>query len=450
MSKILIKNGTIINENRRFVGYIIVEGERIAKIGKGDYADEDAGGEFSGEVIDATGRLIMPGVIDSHVHFRDPGLTYKGDMESESTAAVAGGVTSVMDMPNTIPATTSKTELDEKFRLASEKCLVNHSFYLGATNNNIDEVRNLDPKRVCGVKLFVGASTGDMLVDEQKVISAIFEESPVLVAIHSESEAIIRRNTKMVKDRLGDKVEPYLHPSIRSAEACYRSTADMIRLAYRYDANIHILHLTTSRESSLFDTKPLEDKRISSEVCVPHLWFSYEDYFTKGNLIKCNPAIKRERDRDALRHGLHSGKIDIISTDHAPHTLEEKQKNYWEAPSGIPMIQHSLPAILELSRLGVLTAEKAVEKMSHAPAIRFGVKDRGFLREGAYADIVIVNSYSPWEVTKDNILYRCGWSPFEEKMFATRVEKTIVNGTVVYRDGEIDNSFRGKALEFER
>lgn len=450
MSKILIENGTIVNENRRFVGYIIVDGERIVKIGEGEFREEGANSEFKGERIDATDRLVMPGVIDCHVHFREPGLTQKGDMLSESRAAIAGGVTSVMEMPNTTPATITLEKLEQKFELAAERMMTNHSFYLGATNDNIEEIKRLDPKRVCGVKLFVGASTGDMLVDNPESLSALFAESPILVAAHCESEAIIRRNSKSAKVRLGDDVEPYMHPSIRSAEACYRSTADTISLADRYGANLHVLHLTTARELNLFDSMSIERKRISSEVCVPHLWFSYEDYFTKGNLIKCNPAIKRGRDRDALRKALHSGKVDTIATDHAPHLLEEKQRSYWQSPSGMPTIEHSLPAVLEMSRLGVLNAEKAVEKMCHAPAIRYGIKDRGFLREGAYADIIVVNSYSPWTVSKENILHKCGWSPFEGEMFANRVEQTIVNGVVVYNDGKFEESFRGLALEFDR
>lgn len=445
MREILIDGGTIVNEGRRTQGWVLVRGDRIAAMGEGAWE-----GPFGGRRIDATGRMVMPGVIDDHVHFREPGLDYKADIYTESRAAVAGGVTSYMDMPNTKPAATTRAALEEKFEIASVSSLANYSFYLGATNDNIEQIKVIDPRLVCGVKLFMGSSTGNMLVDDDYTMSAIFAESPVLVAAHCEDELMIRENSEEFRMRYGSDIAPEMHPLIRSAEACYRSSAHAVGLADKYGANLHILHLTTARELSLFDSKPLHDKKITAEACVHHLWFCDEDYAVKGNLIKVNPAIKTPADRQALREGLTNGKIDIVGTDHAPHTLIEKERQYWECPSGAPAIQHSLVSMLELSLHGVLTPEQVVEKMCHAPAVRYGVCQRGFLRVGDYADITIVAPVEPWRVTAESILYKCGWSPVEGTEYSHAVEYTLVNGNVVYDRGRFDEDHRGVPLAFAR
>ncbi len=449
MANILIEGGTIVNEGRKTKGYILVEGERIAAIGEG-VSPSILSKHFYGERIDATGKLILPGVIDDQVHFREPGLTYKANIHSESVAGVAGGVTSFMDMPNTKPPTTSLDALEHKFERAAESSVANYSFYFGATNDNVRDLSKIDPKTVCGVKLFMGSSTGNMLVDDERTLSAIFAESPTLIATHCESEPMIRAAMEKYKQQYGDRTTPAMHPLIRSAEACYRSSAHAVELADKYGSDLHVLHLSTARELSLFDVKPLTEKKITNEVCVHHLWFSDADYASKGNFIKWNPAVKSIADRDALRTGLTSGKVDVVATDHAPHTLEEKQRPYWECPSGGPLLQHSLVAMLELALQGVLSVEEVVEKMCHAPAIRFAICDRGFLREGAYADIAIVDPQSPWRVSKENILYKCGWSPFLGTTFRHRVTHTLINGRIVYCDGMVDSSFRGQALRFAR
>ena len=446
MANVLIEGGTLVNEGRSFCGYLVVQGERIVEIGEGNYPQNG----FSGERIDARGMLVLPGVIDDQVHFREPGLTYKEDIFSGSRAAVAGGVTSFMDMPNTKPATTTIDLLERKQELAATKSLANYSFYFGATNSNLRELHRIDPRTVCGVKVFMGSSTGNMLVDDGRVLSAIFAESPVLIATHCEDEAMVRAEMERYRRQWGDRVTPAMHAVIRSAEACYRSSARAVELADRYGSNLHVLHLSTERELALFDTKPLKEKKITNEVCVHHLWFSEEDYAEKGNRIKWNPSVKGPADRAALRGGLLSGKVDVVATDHAPHTKEEKAKPYWECPSGGPLIQHSLVAMLELCAQGVLTIEQVVEKMCHAPAIRFLIRDRGFLREGAYADIAVVRPHDPWVVGPENILYKCGWSPFEGTCFSHRVVYTLVNGRVVNRNGCIDEVFQGKPLEFLR
>lgn len=445
MGKILIENALIVNDGVHMEGYILTDGEMIAEVGEGAYK-----GERPARVIDATDRLVMPGVIDDQVHFREPGLTYKADIHSESIAAAAGGVTSFMEMPNTVPQTTTIGLLDEKFDLAAEKSVANYSFYLGAANDNIDEIKALDPKRVCGVKLFMGSSTGGMLVDDDNMLSAVFSESPVLVATHCEDEAIIRRNLEYYKGLYGDKIDPYMHPVIRSAEACYVSSAKAVEIADRYDADLHVLHLSTEKELSLFSDKPLADKRITCEVCIHHLWFNDSDYKRNGNMIKWNPAVKAESDRLALLAGIHNGKVDVVATDHAPHTLEEKRKPYLSAPSGGPLVQHSLAVMMELCKRGEVTLGNVVNKMCHAPAERFGVEKRGYIRKGYFADIVIVDMNGGWEVEHGNILYKCGWSPFEGQRFTTKVTHTIINGHVVYENGEVDTTFRGKELRFRR
>ena len=448
MSGLLIRGGTIVNEGESYRGWIVVKDERIARTGRGDYPRP----EFDGETIDAEGMYVLPGVIDDQVHFREPGLTYKGDLHSESIAAAAGGVTSYMDMPNVKPPTVTNALLEEKLERAAETSVVNYSFYLGATNDNIEQIRRLDPKRVCGVKLFMGSSTGNMLVDDERALRALFAESPVPIAAHCEDEPTVRADMERFRTLYGESgLTAAMHPLIRSAEACLRSSEKAVSLAERYGGRLHVLHLSTARELSLFDRdKPLEQKRITCEVCVHHLWFSDADYARKGNLIKWNPAVKTAVDRDALRAGLLDGAVDVVATDHAPHTLEEKERPYASAPSGGPLVQHSLPMMLELSAQGVLPVETVVEKMCHAPARLFGVRDRGFLRTGHFADIVLVRPADPWTVSKENILYKCGWSPLEGTAFSHRIMRTLVNGRTVYADGRVDTTHRGAELEFDR
>ena len=446
MSRLLIRNGTIVNENERYKGYILIENEHIADVGPGDYPS----GPFDGTVIDATGLLVLPGVIDDQVHFREPGLTYKADIGSESAAAVAGGVTSFMDMPNVKPPSVSRALLEQRFERAAQTSSANYSFYLGATNDNLDEIRRIDPKRICGVKLFMGSSTGNMLVDDEKALAAIFAESPVLVATHCEDEATIRNNMELFRAKYGDHITASMHPLIRSAEACYRSTSKAVGLAQRYGTDLHVLHLSTARELSLFEKKPFAEKKITNEVCVHHLWFCDADYAAKGNWIKWNPAVKSAEDRQALREGISNGLVDMIATDHAPHLREEKERPYLNAPSGGPLIQHSLTVMLELAKQDVCTVEQVVEKMCHAPAVRFRIHERGFLRPGFFADLVLVDPNAPWTVAPENILYKCGWSPFEGTTFSHRVVRTLVNGKIAYENGRVDPTVRGRELAFDR
>ena len=444
MTPILIYGGQIINEGRTFKGYVIVRNGLIDSVGEGDFE-----GDFEGERYNATGKWVMAGAIDDQVHFREPGLTYKGDIASESAAAVAGGVTSFMDMPNVKPPTVTLSDLERKFDRAAECSVANYSFYLGATNDNIDEVRRVDPRAVCGVKMFMGSSTGNMLVDNERTLSAVFDSSPVVVATHCEDEQRIRAQIEAFRARYGDNVTPAMHPLIRDAEACYLSSARAVELADRYGAELNLLHVSTARELSLLEAKPLTEKNITAEVCVHHLWFTDEDYATRGNRIKWNPAVKSRADRDALREGLLSGKVDLVATDHAPHSDEEKSRPYWSCPSGGPSVQHSLVMMLELAQRGVLPVEKVVEKMCHAPAVRYGVVGRGFLRAGYHADIVVVDPSKPQTVTRENILYKCGWSPFEGERFSSSVELTLVGGRKAFAEGRVDRSVRGNRLEFE-
>jgi len=447
MERLLIRGGTLIDEGERFEGYVIVAGDRIETVGRGPYPHE----RFDGTEIDARGHWVMPGAIDDQVHFREPGLTYKADIRSESIAAAAGGITSFMDMPNVQPPTVTGERLEAKFARAAETSVTNYSFYIGATNDNLDEIRRIDPKRVCGVKLFMGSSTGNMLVNDETALRAVFAESPVLVATHCEDEATIRTDREKYEALYGDGLTAAMHPLIRSAEACYRSSARAVELAARYGTDLHVLHLSTARELDLFDAdRPLGEKRITNEVCVHHLWFSDRDYARKGNFIKWNPSVKSEADREALRQGVVNGKVDMVATDHAPHTIEEKRRPYREAPSGGPLVQHSLVAMLELSARGIFPVEKVVEKMCHAPAVRFRISQRGFLREGYFADIVLVRPGAEWTVSPDNILYKCGWSPFEGVRFSHRIVRTLINGHTVYLDGKTDVSYRGRALAFDR
>jgi dihydroorotase len=445
----IIKNANILNEGRIFEGNIWIENDIIKKvfIEKNDVLDipEDA---FT---VDARNKLLMPGIIDDQVHFRDPGLTYKGDIFSESRAAAAGGVTSFMDMPNTSPPTLSTELLEEKYSKASRNSLINYSFYLGASNNNIAEINRIDPKTVCGVKVFMGSSTGNMLVDDDNTLAAIFAESPVIVAVHCEDENTVRQNSALYRQKFGEDIPTYCHSAIRSIEACYKSSAKAVELAVKYNTKLHVLHLSTAKELDLFENSSTNYiPKITAEVCVHHLWFSDSDYKALDNKIKCNPAIKSANDRYALREALKNGKITVVATDHAPHTIDEKQKKYFGAPSGLPLIQHSLSAMLEMHRQGVFSLFDIVEKMCHAPAKLFDIRKRGYIREGYYADLVLVDMNEGYSPHNDNILYKCGWSPFEGVNFSTKIEKTWVNGSLVFDNGKIIETNCAKRLEFER
>ena len=399
--------------------------------------------------IDAKGKWLIPGVIDDQVHFREPGLTHKGDIYSESKAAVAGGITSFMEMPNTMPQTTTIEALEHKYALGAEKSLANYSFYMGATNTNLDELRKVDPEKVCGVKVFMGSSTGDMLVDNTETLSSIFKEIPMLIATHCEDEATILQNKTYYRNLLGDDIPVKYHPLIRSEEACYRSSSFAVELATKFNARLHVLHVSTERELSLFDEeKRLKDKKITSEVCVHHLWFSDKDYKKYGNRIKWNPAIKTENDRLALAEGINSGKVDVVATDHAPHLWSEKEGSYFKAASGGPMVQHALVSMLQLARNGLFKVADVVDKMCHGPAELYRVSRRGYIRVGYYADLVLIDPGTTWTVTSENILYRCGWSPFEGTSFDCSVMTTWVNGNKVFDNNEIDETFRGRRLNF--
>lgn len=433
---LIIYNGEIVNEGERFKGYLLVESGRIKKVGRGEAEREEI--EAASERLDAKGGYIMAGVIDDQVHFRDPGLTYKGDIESESRAAVAGGVTSFMDMPNTIPQTVTRELWEKKMERAAEVSVANYGFFLGATNDNIKEIANIDNRAIPGVKVFMGSSTGGMLVNNISRLEAIFAECPTLVATHCEDEGIIRANI----EKWGKDAVITDHSLIRSAEACYRSSGTAVEIASKYGTRLHVLHLSTARELSLFETRPLADKKITNEVCVHHLWFTDAQYKEKGNFIKWNPAIKTIEDREALRLGLKSGRVDIVATDHAPHSYEEKSRAYIEAPSGGPMVQHSLVAMLEM-----FSPEETIEYMAHRVADCLKVSERGRLREGYHADVVVVEK-AKWSVAKENILYKCGWSPMEGQEFSHRVAHTFVGGKHVYNQGVIDESVRGEGIRF--
>lgn len=441
----LIHNVIIINEDQRFPGAVLVEGELITQIYRGEDA-RLAARSYPGLLIDGEGGFLLPGVIDDQVHFREPGLTHKGDIFSESCAAAAGGVTSYMEMPNTQPQTLTQELLEEKYALGAARSVVNYSFYMGASNDNLSEIRKTDVSRVCGTKVFMGASTGNMLVDDPKTLEAIFAEAPGIVAVHSEDEGVIQRNLEIYSQR--DDVSPKHHPAIRSREACIKSTEKAIRLAHLHNTRLHLLHISTAEEARMMDAGPVEHKKITAEVCVHHLWFSSEDYESKGNFIKWNPSIKESSDREVLRQCLKEDRLDVVATDHAPHTIEEKQRPYLNAPSGGPLVQHSLVAMLELSTMGIWTPELVVNKMCHAPARLFKIMGRGFIRPGFFADLVLVNISSPWLVTKDNLLYKCGWSPFEGTYFSYQVKGTWVNGQQVFDGEEVNRSMRGKRLTF--
>lgn len=446
--KTLIKNALIINDGKKFRGYVIINGEIIEKVVAGDLSDEEEKASFN-EILDAEGLYLIPGVIDDQVHFREPGFTHKGDISTESKAAVAGGITSYMEMPNTNPQTTTQELLEEKYKLAEAVSVANFSFYMGATNNNLKEVLKTDPSRVCGIKVFMGSSTGNMLVDSEEVLSEIFRNSPTLVATHCEDEATIQENIKIARGRYGENVPFSRHSHIRNAEACYRSSSRAVELASKFDTRLHILHLSSAKEMALFSPGSTKGKRITAEVCVHHLWFTELDYIKYGSLIKWNPAIKTETDREALRNAVISGKIDVIATDHAPHTLEEKTNTYFKAPSGGPLVQHSLPVMLEMCLNGIFTIEKVVEKMCHIPADLFRISKRGYIREGYFADLVLVDPQKSWTVSKENILYKCGWSPFEGITFSHTITHTFINGQLVWNQGILNPDVRGKRLLFE-
>lgn len=445
MKSYLLKNGTLVNEGKVFHADVLLKNGRIERIEPNcNLTDPTA------EILDLTGLHVMPGVIDDQVHFREPGLTHKADIRTESSAAVAGGVTSFMEMPNTVPNTFTQELLESKYVAASSKALANFSFYMGASNDNIEELLRTDKENVCGIKIFMGSSTGNMLVDNEQALENIFGKVDMLIATHCEDEATVRQNLASYKEKYGeDGIEPYMHALIRSTEACYLSSSRATALAKKHNSRLHVLHISTAKELSLFDDRtPLENKRITSEACIHHLWFNEEDYKRLGNLIKWNPSIKTEHDRKAVLHGLLDNHIDVIATDHAPHTWEEKQKPYLEAPSGGPLIQHSLVTMLQLYHQKSISLEKIVEKMCHAPAVCFKVKERGYLREGYYADIAIVDLNRPWWVSKNNILAKCGWSAFEGYEFKSKVIHTLVNGNLVYSNDRVDDSFKGMRLQF--
>ncbi len=434
MSTLFIKNATIVNEGEEFVGSVVVKDGKIADVFKGEanFSDENA------EIVDASGLHLLPGMIDDQVHFREPGLTHKANIYTESRAAVAGGITSFMEMPNTNPQTTVHSELEKKFDIAAKDALANHSFFFGATNENIDEVLAVDEKNVCGIKIFMGSSTGNMLVDNEQTLRNIFGHCKLLIATHCEDEATVRGNEAKYKAQFGEDLPIKYHPIIRDEEACYKSSSMAVELAKELDARLHILHISTAKETELFRNDiSLKDKRITAEACVHHLWFSDEDYEKKGTHIKWNPAVKSAADRAGVLEAVLDDRIDIIATDHAPHTIEEKNNKYFSAPSGGPLVQHAMVSVLELVRQGKMPLTRAVDKMCHAPAELFQIPNRGYIKKGFQADLVLVNLNNPWTVTKSNILYKCGWSPFEGQEFAAQIKSTYVNGVKVYEDGQI-------------
>ncbi|AWK03215.1 dihydroorotase [Flavobacterium crocinum] len=446
MNRILIKNAKIVNEGTIFEGDVLIENDLIVEI-----ADSISLKTSDCIVVDAEGNYLMPGAIDDQVHFREPGLTHKGDIESESRAAVAGGITSFIEQPNTVPNAVTQEILEDKYQIASQKSFANYSFMMGATNDNLEEVLKTNPKNVAGIKIFLGSSTGNMLVDNEAVLEKIFSSTPMLIAVHCEDETTIKNNLAAFKEQYGDDVPVTAHNLIRSAEACYISSSKAVALAKRTGARLHIFHLSTAKEMELFTNKiPLEEKKITAEVCVHHLWFTDEDYKTKGNFIKWNPAVKTADDRAELWKALNDGRIDVIATDHAPHTKEEKMQSYLNAPSGGPLVQHAVVAMFEAHHQGKISVEKIVEKMCHNPAKLFKIEKRGFIKEGYYADLVIVNPSLPWNVKSENILYKCGWSPFEGYTFKSRITHTFVNGELVYNNFKVKDTRAGKRLLFDR
>jgi len=449
MAKLGIANATLVNDGRIQKASILIHDGLLEHIYTNN--PEDIYAQKTDHLIEAEGKLLFPGVIDDQVHFRDPGLTHKGDIYSESKAGIAGGVTSFMDMPNTNPQTTTLELLNEKFKLAAGKSMANYSFYMGATNDNIDEITKIDPKRACGLKVFMGSSTGNMLVDKAESLEKIFKYASVLIATHCEDENTIKENILKYREKYGEDVPFHCHAEIRNEDACYLSSSFAVSLAKKFNSRLHILHLSTEKELELFDSNiPLYNKRITSEVCVHHLWFSGGDYEKLAWRIKWNPSIKSENDRLSLIEGLKQNQIDIVATDHAPHLISEKDATYFKSASGGPMIQHSLLAMIELSKQGYFPLELIAQKMCHAPAIIYGIEKRGFVREGYYADLTLVDPNQSWNVQKDNLLYKCGWSPLEGQQLSSKVTHTIVNGRIVYENGKFDESFRGSELRFSR
>lgn len=446
MGMILIKNAKIVNEGTIFSGDVLIENEFIVEV-----ASSISAKSSDCKIIDAEGNYLIPGAIDDQVHFREPGLTHKGDIASESRAAIAGGITSFIEQPNTVPNAVTQELLEQKYQIAAEKSVANYSFMMGATNDNLEEVLKTNPRNVAGIKIFLGSSTGNMLVDNESVLEKIFSSTPLLIAVHCEDEQTIRDNLQKYTETLGEDIPVTLHHLIRSEEACYISSSKAIALAKKTGARLHVFHLSTAKEMDLFTNKiPLEEKQITAEVCIHHLWFSNEDYETKGNLIKWNPAVKTPKDRDALWEALLDNRIDVIATDHAPHTLEEKQQTYLKAPSGGPLVQHAVVAMFEMYHNGRISVEKIVEKMAHNPAKIFKIEKRGFIKQGYYADLVIVNSGLPWSVKKENIFAKCGWSPFENYTFKSRITHTLVNGKLVYHNFTFKEEVKGMRLLFNR
>lgn len=443
MSSILILNANIVNENKVFQSDVLIRNERIEKISPGLQAEK------ADKIIDAKGKYLLPGAIDDQVHFREPGLTHKANIFTESRAAVAGGVTSFMEMPNTIPPTFTQNLLEDKYQIAAKNSLANYSFYIGASNDNLDEILKTDATKVCGLKIFMGSSTGNLLVDDPKVLEQIFSNVPFLIASHCEDEPTIRKNTEEFRNKYGEDLPMEYHPLIRSEEACYKSSSFAVGLAKKHGTRFHVLHISTAKETLLFDDKtPLEKKKITSEACIHHLWFNDSDYKRLGTKIKWNPAIKTPLDQKAIMIALLSDYIDVVATDHAPHTTEEKNNTYFKAPSGGPLIQHSVVAMLEFYHRGEISLENIVRKMCHSPAILFRIRERGFIREAYYADLVLVDLNSPWEVNKSNILSKCGWSPFEGETFKSKITHTIVSGHLAYENGVLNENRLGKRLLF--
>ncbi len=441
----LIKNARIVNEGTVFEGDVLIENGRIAKI---DTSIGPKNGNVN--VIDAEGKFLLPGIIDDQVHFREPGLTHKGDIYSESRAAVAGGITSYMEQPNTRPAATTIEELEKKYDRAAQVSLANYSFNMGASNDNLEELKRVSKRNVSGIKIFMGSSTGNMLVDQQKTLEGIFQLDHQLIT-HCEDEATIKANLEQAKEEYGDAIPMRMHPVIRSEQACYLSSKTAVDLAKKYDSRLHVFHISTALETSLFSNKkPLAEKKITAEVCIHHLWFDDSQYDTKGSLIKWNPAVKTAKDRDGLWKALLDDRLDVLATDHAPHTLEEKSNTYLNAPSGGPLVQHFLPAMMEKVHDGTISIEKMVEKMCHNPAILFRVEERGFIREGYHADLVLVAPNRPWSVSRDNVLSKCGWSPFEGTLFKSKITHTFVGGHLAYNEGKFDESSLGERLLFNR
>ncbi|MDR7372536.1 dihydroorotase [Flavobacterium aquidurense] len=446
MNRILIKNAKIVNEGSIFEGDVLIENDLIVEI-----SDSISLKTSDCKVIDAEGSYLIPGAIDDQVHFREPGLTHKGDIESESRAAVAGGITSFIEQPNTVPNAVTQEILEDKYEIAAKKSFANYSFMMGATNDNLEEVLKTNPKNVAGIKIFLGSSTGNMLVDKEETLEKIFSSTTMLIAVHCEDETTIQNNLAEFKEQYGEDIPVTAHHLIRSAEACYISSSKAVALAKKTGARLHIFHLSTAKEMELFTNKiPLEDKKITAEVCVHHLWFTDQDYKTKGNFIKWNPAVKTAEDRAELWKALNDGRIDVIATDHAPHTKEEKAQSYLKAPSGGPLVQHAVVAMFEAHHQGKITVEKIVEKMCHNPAKIFKIEKRGFIKEGYFADLVIVNPSLPWSVKPENILYKCGWSPFENFTFKSRITHTFVNGQMVYNNFKVKDIRAGKRLLFDR